>query len=680
MSPEQANGIAADFRSDQFSFGAILYEMITGKWAFRRGTKLETLSAIVRDEPEPVAAVNPSVPAPLGWTVERCLAKGAAERYASTLDLARELHTLRDHLTEVAGSARELVAVPLSSAAAIRRPLLAAAGLLVAAAGVAGGFLLNERTRAPAPTFHQLTFGHGNITGARFAPDNQTVVYGAAWVANPPALYTTRAGNPESRSLDLPNAGIWSISSSGEMAIAYPCTLNWAECIGTLARVPLAGGAPKQVLENVHAADWSPDGKTLAAAQFAGGKDRLQYPVGKVLYETAGWVSSIQVSPKGDRIAFLDHPILGDRSGSVCVVDLAGGKTTLSSGWKDVSGPAWSAGGDEVWFTGSRVSKGGSYGLHAVALSGRERTVFHAPGFFVIKDISRDGRLALIRRATPRAVMIGRASGDSKERDLSWFDWSTVADLSADGKTLLFYEWGSGVGNVTVYLRKTDGSDAVRLGEGKPLSLSPDGKWALALHQTPPPQLVLLPTGPGEQKPLPRGAISEFLHWAAWSPDGGRILFAATELGHRPRTYAQDIQGGLPRPVTPEGMVGALLSPDGKRLVTAGRYGEYYLCPVEGGEPQPLNGYDDGDVPIQWTGDGRSLFLRGPGDMELKIYKLDLASGRRDFWKELTPPYPAGLIGIATDPGQFRLTPDGKSYVYTYWTAPSELYLAEGLR
>jgi Tol biopolymer transport system component len=272
--------------------------------------------------------------------------------------------------------------------------------------------------------------------------------------------------------------------------------------------------------------------------------------------------------------------------------------------------------------------------------------------------------------------------GSTKEHDLAWFDYSTAADLSADGRFLLFYEWGEGASGIhTVYLRKTDGSDPVRLGEGKPLALSPDGKWALAVQQTVPPKLVLLPTGPGEEKLLPRGTIGEYKS-AGWFPDGRKVFFSGAEAGHRHRTYVQDIEGGEPRPVTAEGMEGGLLSPDGKLIAAVDRYGEYYLCPIEGGEPRAIDGYLEKDRLLQWSGDGRSLFLRdtGAGDLVLKIYKLDLASGRRELWKELTPPDPAASVGIGDAPGEAQITPDGKSYVYTFWTSPVVLYMVEGLK
>src|SRR5262249_49465203 len=390
------------------------------------------------------------------------------------------------------------------------------------------------------------------------------------------------------------------------------------------------------------------DGKTLAVAQFNDGKARIVLSPGEnVQYETAGWITGLRVSPKGDRMAFFEHPILGDVGGSVSVLDLMGKKEVLSSGWKALEGLEWLPDGEQVWFTGSRQPKGNGFNLFAVTLSRRERQVFSMPGTMQLLDISRDGRRALFRRQTPRAVLMGLPSGDSKERELSWFDFSTAADLSSDGKTLLFYEWGTGVrGNETVYLRRTDGTDAKRLGDGKPLALSPDGQLALALQHSAPPQLVLLHTGLGKPIQLPHGVIGEFLQWATWSPGGERVFFAAAERGRLPRTWVQELDGGLPQPVTPEGLAGTLLAPDGKLIVAVDRHQQYYLCPVDGGDPSALEGYEDGDVLLQWSADGRSIFLRSTGDAELKIYRLDIRTGTRRLWKELTPPSAAGVIDI----------------------------------
>ncbi len=348
MSPEQARGLPADFRSDQFSVGSILYEMVTGKRAFQRATSVETLSAIIRDEPEPVATLNPNLPVNVRWIIERCLAKTVEERYGSTLDLARDLQNLRDHLSG-AGSwdASSTSAAPsLRTSRRFRVFVAAALATLVLAVAIS---MILRRDSSSVPTFHAISFGHGHIAGARFAADGQSVIYGANWAGQAPQLYSTQPGTPGSRSLGVSNAGIWSVSPSGEMAIAYPCTLNWGNCIGTLALVPPTGGAPREVLENVTDADWAPDGKTLVVSQFAGGKTRIvQIPGEKVLYETNGWISRLRVSPKGDQIAFQEHPILGDISGSVNVLDLTGKKKVLLSGWKAVEGLAWSPSSDQV--------------------------------------------------------------------------------------------------------------------------------------------------------------------------------------------------------------------------------------------------------------------------------------------------------------------------------------------
>ena len=383
-----------------------------------------------------------------------------------------------------------------------------------------------------------------------------------------------------------------------------------------------------------------------------------------MLYEPPGWITYARVSPGGDRIAFLDHPRLGDIGGSVVVLDAAGRKTTLSSDWKALQGLAWSSTGDEVWFTGSRSGKGGSSALYAVTLTGRERTVFSSPGTLKLNDISRDGQV-LLTRGTSRGGIMAFGGEGAKERELSWFDYSTVGDLSADGKTLLFYEWGEGVGCQgprPSFARWTEATPFA-LGEGRPLALSPDGQWALAVEDDSAGQLVLLPTRTGDVRRMPRGPIAEYLDWATWSPDGRRIYFAGREASDVRRTYVQDVDGGEPRPVTPDGFVGLLLSPDGQTLATVDRYGEYYLYPVDGGsQPQPLSGYRDGDVLLQWSADGRFLFIREAGNLVLRLHRLELSTGDRQFWKELVPPDPTVLVDIGSDPGQVRISRDGTSY------------------
>jgi serine/threonine protein kinase/Tol biopolymer transport system component len=664
MSPEQVRGGPIDSRSDLFNLGAILYEMLAGRPAFQGDSTVEVLNAILKDDPTETSPSDLTFDAGLARLMRRCLDKSPHERFQSAQDLAFGLETLAEAPAAVQRDRS-------------KKPVVVAAIAVLAL--LPGSFWMGRKLQSAqaqaSPTFHRLTYRLGVITAAKFAPDGQTVLYSAAWDGKPVEAFSTRLGGPESRSLGLPSTGVLAISSAGELALSMGCELNWAECRGTLARMPLAGGAPREVLRDVFYADWTPDGKNLAVVRLAEGRFRLEYPIGKVLYETAGWLTYPRFSPKGDRIAFFEHPTLENNSGSVAMVDLGGKKTTLSSGWMNLKGLDWTPDGDEVWFSANRTNR--AQFIWAVTLTGSERLVLQAPGWMRLQEISRDGRVLLIH-VNPRTRTVCRPPGASGERDLSWFDWSTAADLSADGKTLLFYEWGEGVaGNPTVYLRKTDGQDAIRLGEGKALSLSPDGTWALALQTGPPPRLVLLPTGPGSEKRLPASGIIQY-YSAVWFPDGKRILIVGEGPDHRPRTYVQDVSGGEAHAVTEEPLQANLISPDGKLLAGLGAGGEYEVRPVDGGEPRGIAGTLTEDELVQWSPDGRFLYVRGPADSAIELFRVDLLRGRRDLWKRIEPADPVGLIGIQL--ASVRVTPDGKSYVYTYWKSLTDLYLVDGLK
>jgi serine/threonine protein kinase/Tol biopolymer transport system component len=704
MSPEQARGLDVDARSDIFSLGIVIYEMLAGRVPFDGPTTSDVIVSILEKEPQPLSHYAPEVPFELEWMVKKALAKDREERYQTIKELQIDLRRLKQEL-ELQKKLDGLAPARLDTTRAnttayttardsqpvseidVRKPgffsankALILTGATIAILSFASFYAGMKRAPAPSqPTFRQLTFRRGVITGARFSPDGNTLIYSAAFDGKPVELFTSHLESPESSSLKLP-ADIQSISSTGEMAILLDCELDPFGCHnGTLARVPLVGGTPREIMEHVYDADWGPDGQELAVVRVNEGQFQLEYPIGTILYKATGRIAHIRVSPKGDMVAFIDQPNLVNFNGSVMVVDRNGQKRILSSGWKTTGGVAWSPTGEEVWFA---AGKKGVNALHAVTPSGRERLVFEAPGNVALKDISRDGRV-LLQRGIPRSRMIGFSAGSEKERELAWFDWSTSADISSDGKNLLFYDWGTAVSGIPfVYLRKMDGSnEPVRLGEGKAFALSPDGKWALAVQESSPPQLVLLPTGPGEPRLLPRGEINEY-HYASWFPDGQQILFTGlVEVGHGLRSFVQDISGGQPQPITEEGTIALLVSPDRKRLVAwapdKGPDGKYYLSPIDGAKSTPIPGLEMGEVPIQWSADGHALYVRGSGDFTPNIYRIDLSSGRRELRKEIVPEQ-VGFIGLE-DRG-IQITPDGKSYVYTYWTVLRDLFLAEGLK
>jgi Tol biopolymer transport system component len=436
----------------------------------------------------------------------------------------------------------------------------------------------------------------------------------------------------------------------------------------------MGGGAPRDVAERVVRADWGPDATSFAVVRAEGGRNRLEFPVGKPLYDGV-YLDNVRVSPRGDLVAFTDHPLAGDNRGDVAVVDLAGRKRTLSSGWSDIRGLAWSPDGKEVWFTATRM--GIELNLWAVTPDGRERQVYRAPGSMQIQDSLPDGRVLLVvGRVRPR--LVGRAPGEAQDRDLSWLDYGWAVELSADGKTFLFGEQGEGAGlEYSAYIRGTNGSPPVLLGKGAAFSISPDGRRVLVVNLTPPAHLVLLPTGAGNPQPLPRGSVAQF-HWGAFFPDGKRIAFTGNEPGKGPRLFVQDLAGGDPEPVSPEGVAafeGNNVSPDGALLAASSDAG-LALYPAAGGEPRPVTGTAPGDEPLRFSGDGRFLYVRGEERLPTKVFRLDLAKGTRELWKELAP---AG----ASSAGQITaltIAPDVGAYAYTFSEAMTTLYEVRGLR
>ena len=685
LSPEQAAGRPADFRADQFALGALLYEMATGERPFRGASTGESLAAVLRDEPEPLRTKNPSIPAPLGWLVERCLAKDPADRYGSTRDLARDLADLRDHLSEISrGEVVAAVAPPrgrwLPTLAWSALGAAAAAIAAVAAWVSAGGMRAPSATAAsrPQPTFEQLTFRRGHVGAARFAPDGETVVYSAAWGGEPMEPFLTRLDSVESRGLAVPGAQVLAVSSSGELAVALGWTpVNPYRGGGTLARLPLVGGAPRELLEGVSLADWAPDGKSLAVLVRRPDGTSLEFPIGKAIYAPAAeaQVVSLRVSPRGDRVAIIE---MGRTGASLVVIDLAGKSTTLSQGWNRARGLAWAKGGEEIWFTAAK--SGFAHALYAVGLGGEERLVARVPGSLILHDIGSDGSILLTQDNIRREIS-GLAPGESEERDLSWLDYSWPLDLSEDGRTLLFAEGSSGEGmNTAMYLRATDGSPAVRLGQaGVNAELSPDGRWILnAVAGEEGIRLEILPTGAGESRPLEVPDL-EIDGKVAWFPDGRRLLFVANEKGRPQRTFAMDVSGGEARALTPEGVVFLCLSPDGERLVGSDeRERSAAVYPIAGGTPTPLPRalVDDPNVlDVNFAADSRSLYTthaaRGTG----RIERWDLTTGQRTPWRDLHATDPAGVLQLVP----MDVSSDGKSYVYTTIRILSTLYRAQGL-
>jgi eukaryotic-like serine/threonine-protein kinase len=676
MSPEQVRGQPADHRADLFSFGAILYEMVTGRRPFEGPSSVETMNAILHAEPPSITQVSREAPAGLDRIIQHCLEKSPEERFQSARDLAFQLEAL----SSPSGSEAQAQAGAFAARGAragVARPrwrIPAVVATLFAATAVAAFVAGRSTVPATEPAvYSQLTFRQGKILSARFTPDGETIVYSAAWNGAPSELFTSRPGSPESRPMDMPSAEILAISKTGEMAVLQDThyTSGFMRS-GTLAQAPLAGGAPRQVLEDVEDADWSPNGEGLAVVRRASGRYRLEFPVGKVLYETEAWISCPRFSRDGKRIAFLDHPGFGDSRGVVAVVDLAGTYKALTEAFSTSGGVAWSPGGEEVWFTASLT--GNAQSIHAVDLAGRRRVIDSAPASLTLQDVAATGQVLLTRDIWRRGIA-ARAPGETSERDLSWHDWSRPGAISADGAWVLFEEQGQAGGpGYSVYERKTDGSPAVRIGTGASLGFSPDGKWALTTSLEQPNLLSFLPRGPGEShtREIPGFTIGG----AGWFPDGRRMWIIAHEEKHLARAYLIESETGAPRPITPEGVaLDSAASPDGRSFVIDFQ-GIPTIFPVDGGEPRPVPGANAEDVVAGWSTDGRSIFVWPRRASSYRIDRLDVQSGVRTEFARLMPEQSAGLVDI----GFVIVSADARAYVYSYRQLLSTLYLVQGLR
>jgi eukaryotic-like serine/threonine-protein kinase len=675
MAPEQVRGQPVDHRADIFSFGAILYEMLAGRPAFGAPTTADRMAAVLREEPAELRAI----PERLWRLVRRCLEKTPEERIQSTKDLLFHLEALSDVHPWRETDTRRRQWRRLS-----RIGIVGMIGILVMAAGMmfATVYRATLSRSNKALDLRRISFQQNSrVASARFAPDGQTIVHASAWNGRPPEILTSRLGSPESRPLGVAaGAELLAMSATGDLALLLnPRRRNRdGRLQGTLARVALGGGVPRPVAEGVQAADFDPQGASLAVVREWEGKSHLEYPAGQVLYRSDGWISHPRVSLDGELVAFLEHPQTGDDRGAVAVVDRAGRKRLLAEGFVTAWGLAWSASGDEIWFTASRAWS--LRAIYAVNLDGQERLVYQAPAVLTLHDITRDGSVLLTQMVARWALMV-QVPDEPGERDLAWLDGSDAGDLSPDGRNIVISEVREGGGpRYSTYLRGTDGSPAVRLGDGDAWGLSPDGKWVLSIPFSGPGaarRLMLLPTGAGEPRVLPDDGLDHVT--AFWFRDGKRLLIAANEAGAATRLYVRELNSGArPQPITPAGVWHeATLSPDGRLVATIGPDGLVALYPVSAGPPRPVPGAEAGDLPAQFTADGKALFLYRRGEWPAPVYRVDLTTGSKEVVVSIQPSEPGGSDGIL---GRFRITPDGRCYAYSYDRSITELFLVQGLR
>ncbi len=667
-SPEQLRGQSVDHRSDIFSFGAILYEMLTGERAFSRGTEVDTITAVLKEDPPEIAQGAARIPPAATNIIRHCLEKEPENRFQTARDLAFSLPSVS------AASPGPSVVTLRGIKGWWRRwwPYLAPSVLIAVGCVLLGGRLAPQ----PKPAYHRVTFERGTVYSARFSPDGRTILYGASWNGRPLQLYTTIPDSLLARPLDYSSANMLALSRTNELALilgGFPGgRLEFQH--GTLARAPLVGGTPREVLRDVVWADWSPDGR-LAVVHHTK-DDNLEFPIGTVLYSTPGQIGNVRFSPRGDQIAFVDHPVLFDNRGFVSVVDLSGRRQNLTPEWDDINGLAWSPGANEILL--SATEKGGQdRSLWAVNLSGHLRRLLAIPGGLSLHDIASDGRV-LASQDIERLGMDWEGSDPAHQQDISWFDWNLVKDISQDGQWVLFEESSDPTGpNQAVVIRKFDGSPPINLGEGSPNSLSPDGKWALTVTHASPPHITVLPVGPGEVRQVPLPGLEHAQDGAYFLPDGKRILADGNEPGHAGRSYLVDLEGGgTLKPVTPEGAYATLPSPDGKFVVGWKSGHPMTLYPLDGGPEREIPGADPDYAATQWTADGKGLYVYRPGQVPLHVLRLDVSSGKITPVRDLVPADRGGIVSV--QPAVVNRA--GTAFAYSYYQALSVLYVISGLK
>ena len=663
MSPEQILGKPVDHRTDIFALGAVLYEMFTGARAFHRPTSVQTMTAVLQDDPPDPCSVNPRLPPAAAALVLRCLEKNKEERFQSARDLAFALQQLRESTATTT-----TFKPPANVWRRLRTALIAA--VVLAEAGVIA-FLLLPRPQA-APVFEQLSFRRSRIGGARFASSAQAVVYSEAGEGNSLDVWRIHlTDGAASGALELPGGGDVLATRAGQVALSRNRRFLLGErFVGTLAIATVGTASPRDAANNVEDADWDPKGERLAVAHSpddALGSTLIEYPVGTVLHRYQGSIRFLRFSPDGKQLAFVEDSSGRGVSGHVAVMDLKGTVTPLTGEWDSVRGLAWSPAGDEIWFTAGAVRA--SRVLRAVTLKQTQRVIYEAPGSLTVWDIAPDGRVLLTRDEERRAI-VGMPPGSSAERDMSWLDQSGVADLSPDGRWLL------GRDRFGVYVRDTTQGSApkfLELKEGFADAISPDGRMAIGTDAK---GLVLIPTGVGEPRALPPHGITRF-GGARWFPDGKRILFTGAPPDRPQRSYIQQASGGAPQPLTPEGIRGLAISSEPSRIAAVGGPdSDISIWSDTGVVQHHVPGSSSDDRPVAFSADGKSLWLFRRGEVPGHVYHLDVQTGQRRLWKTLEPPDKAGVYSII----EFQITPDGLSYFYSYTRLLSQLYLVRGLK
>jgi eukaryotic-like serine/threonine-protein kinase len=676
MSPEQVKGETTDARSDIFSFGAVLYEMLTGKRAFRRETGAETMTAILREEVPELAESGWQGPPALEKILHRCLEKSPERRFQSASDLGFAIESLSGTSVGSGSQVHRTVEVKRNW-----WPWVAGVAALVIVG--AGAWFAGKSTETQEqPKFKRLTYDKGYLSNARFAKDGETILYSARWNDDPDLhVYSARSEFPQSTKIDLPAANLMSLSTNGEVAVTLS-TVNHANFMsGTLAVAPMMGGTPRVQMNDVISADFAPDGKSLAVARLINRKAQLEFPVGKQVFSTSGYIDYVKVSPDGKSVACAEHPVFDDDRGWVAVFDENGKRTQLTPEYGSLQGLVWSKAGKQIWYTAADVTTDRS--LYEVTLSGKIRKASTAPAGMRVLDIAADGRMLISSDEVRSEIGAIDPLTKKETKGLEWFDGTGLSDVRPDGTAFLGFEWGgpSGPLYMTIY-RKLSESAPTHLGDGGGGKISPDGTMVASEVFTRPPYIALYPLGTGESRKLSLEGLSGSSS-IAWFPDGKRLLVVAAKESEGLRTYAIDIDGGKPQPVGPPGFLGFAVVGDGKRIAGIDDAGEAVVFEMDKQNQRKVPGLEPDEQPRMgpdvngpvWSSDGKGLILVKATLFGAEIFRVDVETGKKTTLKKMELSEKAGIFMKP----KILYAEKSDTFVYRVSRVLSKLYLADGL-
>ena len=670
MSPEQVRGELSDGRSDIFSFGAVLYEMLTGKRAFKKATAAETMTAILKEDPPDLTETGWQGPLGLQKILSRCLEKSPDRRFQSASDLAFAIEALSGTGTSPS------IAVPVVEGAANiwRWVKLAIAGLACLAIGAAIVWALRPSPR-PVATFSRVSFERASVIRGRFAADGKTVVYSGVLSGGVPDIYVIREDYPSSVSAGLQGAMLLAISKQDHMAVLvrphFWAQFQWS---GTLARVPVGGTAPRELVDDAYDADWSPNGEELAVIDRKNLKWRVEYPIGKVLLETDDWLSDIRVSPDGKYVAIFKHPPLQqDDRGVVVILDREGKQKVVSREWEALEGMAWRPDGKEVWYSGAE--SGDSYCIRAATLNAQERTVYCGTSGTRVHDISPAGR-SLVSTQEQRTTMASIERGSKEEKVLQTLGMGLDPKVTPDGAEVVSTDPSERGGtDYSVYAQKLSGGSPVRIaGGGYGSDVSNDGKYVLVgMPGDSKGRVQIVPVGAGETKTVEWAGFQ--VSGANWFPDGKHILLFGGPSGKSLGLYEADDTGSPPKLLVNEVPGWADVMPDGENLLLV-RDGYFVQRSLKDGSEKKLRPLQSGETPIDWAKDPRHIYTQTVGPEEIRIDKTDIDSDKREVWQVIQP---KNQYGMMLDVLHGSITPDGKWILVNYRTQVGAFYASDNL-